>query len=152
MVPKLFGPIRERYLERTGGYTRVLRIEPIKEDQAPSAILQLVDGPKDIRFAMTAKTIAHLRQEEKPINEITAANIAKVTRYRGNGEQELEELVEKFERLSEEDLLGLNREPDEKDGITQKKKPEKKLVEEPKKRRVYPNPDFRPKKARNTQN
>ena len=39
MVPKLFGPIRDRYLTRPGGYTRVLRIEPMKEDQAESAIL-----------------------------------------------------------------------------------------------------------------
>jgi large subunit ribosomal protein L17 len=47
MVPKLFGPIRERYADRPGGYTRILRIEPMKEDQAESAILELVDGPRD---------------------------------------------------------------------------------------------------------
>ncbi|RMY29215.1 hypothetical protein D0864_17006, partial [Hortaea werneckii] len=41
MLPKLFGPLRERYASRPGGYTRVLRIEPVKEDQAPSAILEL---------------------------------------------------------------------------------------------------------------
>ncbi|KAF2809594.1 ribosomal protein L17 [Mytilinidion resinicola] len=99
MVPKLFGPIRERYAERPGGYTRVLRIEPLKEDQAASAILELVDGPKDMRFAMTARTLANVRRNKHAVNEITQTNIDKVTRYRKNGEEELEELTEKMEEL-----------------------------------------------------
>ena len=97
MLPKLFGPLRERYLNRPGGYTRVLRIEPEKEDQAPSAILELVDGPKDIRFAMTAKTIANVREKGNAINDMTAANIQKVIRFRPNGERDLEDMVTKFE-------------------------------------------------------
>lgn len=102
MIPKLFGPLRTRYAERPGGYTRVLRVEPIKEDQAPSAILELVDGPKDMRFALTAKTIAALRRKGHDINDMTAANIQKVTRYRQNADQELEEMVQKFSRLADE--------------------------------------------------
>lgn len=80
----------------------MLRIEPIKEDQAPSAILELVDGPKDMRFAMTARTIAHVRSKGQDINDMTAANIAKVTRYRQRGEEDLEELIQKFDRLAQE--------------------------------------------------
>ncbi|KAK4549679.1 hypothetical protein LTR36_004980 [Oleoguttula mirabilis] len=100
MLPKLFGPLRERYLDRPGGYTRVLRIEPMKEDQAASAVLELVDGPKDMRFALTAKTIAAVRAKNHEINDMTAANIAKVTRYRRNPDEELEAMVQKFERLA----------------------------------------------------
>lgn len=77
----------------------MLRIEPIKEDQAPSAILELVDGPKDMRFAMTARTIARCRSESKSINDMTAANIAKVTRYRPDADGALEDMVGKFERM-----------------------------------------------------
>jgi hypothetical protein len=107
MVPKLFGPIRERYLERPGGYTRVLRIEPLKEDQAASAILELVDGPKDMRFAMTARTLANVRRNKQTVNDITQTNISKVTRYRLNGGEELEELTEKMgELLSREEKQG----------------------------------------------
>jgi len=102
MLPKLFGPLRERYANRPGGYTRVLRIEPIKEDQAASAILELVDGPKDMRFALTAKTIATVRQNGHKINDMTAANIAKVTNFRKDADQELEEMVQKFERMAAE--------------------------------------------------
>ena len=60
----------------------MLRIEPKKDDQAPSAILELVDGPKDMRFAMTARTLARLQKEDKEINDLTAKNIDKVTRFR----------------------------------------------------------------------
>ncbi|CAG8973347.1 hypothetical protein HYALB_00000110 [Hymenoscyphus albidus] len=103
LLPKLFGPLpdggvslRERYATRPGGYTRVLRIEPQKPDMAPSAILELVDGPKDIRFAMTARTIARERGEGKKLGEMTARNFDKVTRFRPGGEEELENMVEKM--------------------------------------------------------
>lgn len=91
--------MRERYAERPGGYTRVLRIEPLKEDQSPSAILELVDGPKDMRFAMTARTIARDRGEGRKPHEMTARNIDKVTRYRPDGEADLESMVEKIREL-----------------------------------------------------
>jgi large subunit ribosomal protein L17 len=100
MVPKLFGPIRERYASRPGGYTRVLRIEPMKEDQAESAILELVDGPKDMRFAMTAKTLAQI-PTYKQFNEKTAENIKKVTRFREDGVEQLRDMVTRM-RLEKE--------------------------------------------------
>lgn len=101
MVPKLFGPIRERYLSRPGGYTRILRIEPVKEDQAESAILELVDSPKDMRFAMTAKTLSRL-PEDKQMNEITAKNVKKVTQFREHGIEQLQSMVQDM-RLKNKD-------------------------------------------------
>jgi large subunit ribosomal protein L17 len=120
MWAKLSGPLRERYLDRPGGYTRVLRIEPAKEDQAPSAILELVDGPKDMRFALTAKTIARLDAKGHGINDMTAANVMKVTRFRPNANSELEEMVAKFRQLEADGDHG---------------------DEEVKKKRVYPKPE-----------
>ena len=96
-MPKLFGELRERYLNRPGGYTRVLRIEPLKPDQAPSAILELVDGPKDMRFAMTAKALVKRREEGIGMNDITAMNVRKVTRFREDGESALENEVRRLE-------------------------------------------------------
>jgi large subunit ribosomal protein L17 len=98
-MPKLFGELRERYANRPGGYTRVLQIEPLKEDQAPSAILELVDGPKDMRFAMTARTLARLEEEGKELNEMTQRNVEKVTQFRKGGEEALKEMVEKMKGL-----------------------------------------------------
>lgn len=88
LLPKLFGELRQRYLERPGGYTRVLRTEPKSTyDQGASAILELVDGPKDMRFAMTAAAVARDRALGHTSNELTLKNRAKVLRYRGGGGQ-----------------------------------------------------------------
>jgi hypothetical protein len=95
MVPKLFGQIRERYLDRPGGYTRVLRIEPMKEDQSESAILELVDGTKDMRFAMTAMTLAQLPARQQ-FNEKTAENVKKVTQFRKDGVGDLQHMVKQL--------------------------------------------------------
>ncbi len=106
LLPKLFGELRERYLSRPGGYTRVLRTEPKDTySQAPSAILQLVDGPRDFRFAMTAAAIARDRMLGKPHTPITRKNIEKLTRFRTDGETELESLVTKINKfkLDEQD-------------------------------------------------
>ncbi|KAB8269908.1 ribosomal protein L17 [Aspergillus minisclerotigenes] len=98
LLPKLFGPLRERYAERPGGYTRVLRVEPKKDDQAPSAILELVDGPKDMRFAMTARTVARQRSQGlDTLNELTRLNVQKVTRFRKDGIDDLEREIRKLE-------------------------------------------------------
>lgn len=97
LMPKLFSELRERYLNRPGGYTRVLRIEPLKEDQAASAILELVDGPRDIRFAMTAKTLVRERATDEGLRPLTAKNVKKVTQFRPGGEEELERTVRALE-------------------------------------------------------
>ncbi|KAI9794772.1 MAG: hypothetical protein M1816_002900 [Peltula sp. TS41687] len=127
LMPKLFGPLRERYQNRPGGYTRVLRIEPIKEDQAPSAILELVDGPKDMRLAMTAKTVARLKltnerrerkgREKIEMNELTKLNVKKVTQFRSGGEKVLGLMVGRFKEwaIDKEKEMAM-RERDDMDG------------------------------------
>ncbi|KAJ0424571.1 ribosomal protein L17 [Aspergillus carlsbadensis] len=97
ILPKLFGPLRERYAERPGGYTRVLRVEPKKDDQAASAILELVDGPKDMRFALTARTVARRREQGlETLNELTLMNVKKVTQFRKDGVELLEREISKL--------------------------------------------------------
>lgn len=92
-VNKLFSELATRYRERPGGYTRVLRIPDRKGDKAQAAVLELVDGPKDVRFALTAKTIARNRVLDTPLSDLTLKNLAKVTKFRKDGEDELEALV-----------------------------------------------------------
>jgi hypothetical protein len=94
LVPKLFSTLRERYLNRPGGYTRVLRTEPKSTyDQAPSAILEFVDGPKDMRFHMTAATVARDEKLGLKRTAITRLNRRKVVRFRHNGPAEFDALV-----------------------------------------------------------
>lgn len=100
LMPKLFGELRERYAERPGGYTRVLRTEPKDTySQAPSALLEFVDSPKDIRFAMTAAAVARDLANGREHTKITQMNVDKVTRYRARGKEALEDMVEKVRQL-----------------------------------------------------
>ncbi len=42
-VQKVFGPLAERYANRPGGYTRIIRIGHRRGDDAPMAFIELVD-------------------------------------------------------------------------------------------------------------
>jgi len=50
-VAKLFGAIAERYADRPGGYTRVLKAGFRYGDSAPMAIIELVDRDVDAKGA-----------------------------------------------------------------------------------------------------
>jgi large subunit ribosomal protein L17 len=102
LLPKLLGELRTRYLDREGGYTRVVRTESKNTyDQGESAILEFVDGPKDSRFMMTAKTVARDRMLGMDHTPVTRTNIKKVTKFRG--EEPFEEMVRRFMVLKAND-------------------------------------------------
>nr|KAJ3421545.1 hypothetical protein HK105_003156 [Polyrhizophydium stewartii] len=52
-VPKLMHTLAERYQDRGGGYLRILRagFNSPGSDRAPRAIVELVNNPKDLRYA-----------------------------------------------------------------------------------------------------
>jgi Ribosomal protein L17 len=57
-MPKLCDEIATRYRNRPGGYTRLHRLPPRYGDMAPMAILELVDGKRDMLWSMTARRVA----------------------------------------------------------------------------------------------
>lgn len=52
-----------------------------------------------MRFAMTARTVARIREEGKEIDDMTLRNVEKVTQFRPDGEEALEQMVRKIKTL-----------------------------------------------------
>jgi hypothetical protein len=55
LVPKVFETLAARYANRPGGYTRIHKFGHRQGDNAPHAVLELVDGPRDLKFEMAAR-------------------------------------------------------------------------------------------------
>jgi len=55
LTPKVFETLATRYAGRPGGYTRIHKYGRRQGDNAPHAVLELVDGPKDLKFEMAAR-------------------------------------------------------------------------------------------------
>lgn len=58
LTPKVFDELAQRYENRVGGYTRIHKFGNREGDNAPHAILELVDNPRDLKFEMTARAVA----------------------------------------------------------------------------------------------
>jgi large subunit ribosomal protein L17 len=106
-MPALFGELAERFRDRPGGYTRIHRFGNRFGDNAPHTIIELVDGPHDIKFELTARAVGREWVEHYLVNgefkndtvnvddpsgrgilrSITELNLQKVLKYRSEGDQ-----------------------------------------------------------------
>nr|XP_019045428.1 ribosomal protein L17 [Kwoniella bestiolae CBS 10118]OCF24358.1 ribosomal protein L17 [Kwoniella bestiolae CBS 10118] len=102
LLPKLFDELSLRYAERPGGYTRIHKFGRRQGDNAPHAIVTLVDGPRDLKFEMLAREVGKssldlLEQKGGKLEEVgegweglkprTRLQVEKVLKYKSEGER-----------------------------------------------------------------
>ncbi|KAG6897351.1 hypothetical protein C0992_002277 [Termitomyces sp. T32_za158] len=96
LVPKLFTTFAERYANRPGGYTRIHKLGNRPGDNAPRAVLELVDNPRDLRWEMTARSVGWevVKERLRTTNPLSVINKGPV----GTQEVVEKELSMKFDQ------------------------------------------------------
>jgi large subunit ribosomal protein L17 len=102
LVPKVFGALAQRYADRPGGYTRIHKFGNRPGDNAPHAILEFVDNPRDLRFEMTARSVGWEMLGRK-VGDVGAEELI------NSGVRDIHGIVEKEKNLGHEDRGGILR-------------------------------------------
>ncbi|KAK9463289.1 mitochondrial 54S ribosomal protein bL17m [Lipomyces oligophaga] len=98
-IKRLMTVVAPRYISRTGGYTRVLHLEPRSWDSAKMSVLELIGGDKDLRLYITARAIARAAAENRALDPASAKNKLKIIQSMPDGEQVLNEKVDIMTRV-----------------------------------------------------
>ncbi|TIA74244.1 hypothetical protein E3P92_01302 [Wallemia ichthyophaga] len=109
----------ERYKDRNGGYTRIHLLGNRQGDNAPKAVLELVDNPRDIKREMLVRTVAReslLRRTQwspsksKILRQITQTNLNKVFTCLNHQQQQTfhQNVLNHQDKLLAESNLGLS--------------------------------------------
>ncbi|KAF9910147.1 hypothetical protein EC991_007279 [Linnemannia zychae] len=109
-LPKLFGPLAERFKSRKGGYTRIHKLGNRFGDNAPVAVIELIDGPGDLKNQVLFKALA--RQEAAKtgsIKEIVELNKEKLTTTAGLKSKAIVRQIPKVLKSNKWELADLER-------------------------------------------
>ncbi len=96
IASKLFSTLAQRYAGRPGGYTRIHKFGNRQGDNAPHAILELVDNPRDLKWEMTTRAVGMDLLKEK-LKSKSAASVIE------SGLGKIVNLLKAEQRLQPED-------------------------------------------------
>lgn len=72
VVSKLFGEVAERFRDRPGGYTRIVKIGPRHGDAAPMSVIELTDRGDAARAEAEKKRERRRKRQEKKESQTPA--------------------------------------------------------------------------------
>ncbi|MBF0287188.1 MAG: 50S ribosomal protein L17 [SAR324 cluster bacterium] len=92
-MKSLFGELAERYKEREGGYSRIVRLGKRRlGDGAEMAIIQLIDGPEDVLSELKEKSVS------KKSKSVPKETVLEEVSQELSSEKVAEEVSEKVEQ------------------------------------------------------
>jgi large subunit ribosomal protein L17 len=97
LKPKVFETLATRYADRPGGYTRIHKFGRRQGDNAPHAVLELVDGPRDLKFEMAARATGW----DVLSNRLKTRSARALVQEGVGGAQEIEQTIERERELGE---------------------------------------------------
>jgi large subunit ribosomal protein L17 len=107
VVRKLFSELREKYLDRPGGYTRIIRIGPRRGDAAMMAIVELVEeklstkGSK-VKKERLKKVIEFIERKKKEYGLLKAESEKPQETQEAQPSQEAQQETQEVQQTQEE--------------------------------------------------
>ena len=104
LAPKVFETLATRYAQRAGGYTRVHKYGHRQGDNAPHAVVELVDGPRDLRFEMAARAagwdVLSRRLKTRSARALVREGVVVGGQHEHEHKRGIEEIVERERALA----------------------------------------------------